>query len=107
MENILNFSTSDSTRTSVYRIAGALMALQVLFPPKVWNNGFMNLPLGPVFIFHDPMAAVNQFSQGMLPTGTSIAWMQLIVQLVISAAIAYGVTRYMESNRDQPLPNIA
>lgn len=97
MNAILDFSTSDSTRTSIFRIAGALTLVQLFFPPKVWDNGFVTQSLGHVFIFSDPMAGMNQMAAGYLHTSTSIAWVQLVLQLVVTVGAAFGIAKYLEA----------
>ncbi len=91
--SIFNFSTSEAARASVLKIAALVAFLQLLYPPKVWNNGFMTQPLGHVFILSDTMAGMNRLASGY--ASTSIAWSSLIAQLVITAVIAFGIRAYL------------
>jgi hypothetical protein len=93
MGYILNFSNVQDARSSVSRLMVALISLELLFPPKSWNNGFISQSLGWVFIFRDPMGEVNHMMKGL--GSTSINWVLLAVQLVITIAVASGIRSYL------------
>ncbi len=102
MNSLIDFSTSDNTRTSIIRIAAALGILQILFPPKVF---FIDSPLGSKsegigwhFIFSNPEPG-GDLGFGMGHMGTGIAWMQLIGQLALTAGIAYVAIKALEGRR--------
>jgi hypothetical protein len=77
------------------RITFLAAILELLFPPKLWNNGIASQSIGHVFVFSDPMSGVNQMAGGFATT--SIAWGQLMLQIGITMGLAYVISKIIGS----------
>jgi hypothetical protein len=84
-------------RKKIMIAAAAVMALMVLFPPKVIAMTMMgetdSKAAGYVFLFSDP--AATPFGANPLVT-SSIVWWKLLLQLAIVAGAALFAMRYFE-----------
>lgn len=101
MDNVVGAQVRTSDlRGKIMLAAGAIMALMVLFPPKVMTATIFGesqtQSAGYVFLFSDP--ATTPFGPNPLVT-SGILWWKLLLQLAVVAVAAYFVIRTVEGQR--------
>lgn len=87
-------------RKKIMLAAGAIMAIMVLFPPKVITATLFGesetKSAGYVFLFNDP--SVTPFGPNPLVT-SGIEWWKLLLQLAVVVAAAVYIIRLVDGQR--------
>jgi hypothetical protein len=102
-----SLGNQDDLRKKILLAAVAIVALMVLFPPKViFNKNPMvditqSQSAGYQFLFSDPSAEQKQAARLLLGDevdkyiGSHIEWGKLLMQVIIVAGVAVGATRFL------------
>jgi hypothetical protein len=93
-------ASSGDIRKNILLAAGAIMAIMVLFPPKVMTATLFGesetKSAGYVFLFSDP--AATPFGPNPIVT-SGIEWWKLLLQLAFVGVAAYFAIRYVQGQR--------
>jgi predicted permease len=98
--------TRSHTQKKIVLVATAILAVMILFPPKVVTTTLFGQSAtqsaGYQFILSNPTVVSTPFGDMANPLSDGgINWVRLIVQIVVVLAAAYAASRFLAKSESQ------